>query len=436
MRTLGDAGLYKYKWCNNLREVEQVNIFFLKDIADTIRYFVGNNIGLLYHNESKLFVCVPNSSAANVQHAVSQLFNSNIIVEYQDSSNLIDVLSVELGTLLGEENFALTIDNDTQTLHMAFTAAVWDTKMNEVESLLKRVLPMNLDVKYEPFPLDFTELEYLEDSGTQYISIPERFWFAAKSEDSSGFAAKVYELPGNYYFNVIWGISALADGWFNNTNINLLLGRPATLSTKLAYYGKSDVGSFPNNCEYPVTAYFNWLNDGKRLMEGNGLSFSSVVMFNTHWKSNLVTPVEHQFLFAQTDAINNRAIFYAHTKRIYWAKFSQGSEVTRDLIPVLDASGTPCMYDKISRQCFYNVGSGTFGYKIKTPESEASTFSLRDPYYTAPSGVWAKLIAENELDIIADTDMEDGEKQGYMWFANTSEAYEHFGIKEEPLNNI
>ena len=89
MRTLGDAGLYKYKWCNNLREVEQVDIFFLKDIADTIRYFVGNDIGFLYHNESKLFVCVPDSSIANVQHVVSQLFNSNIVIEYQNNINNI-----------------------------------------------------------------------------------------------------------------------------------------------------------------------------------------------------------------------------------------------------------------------------------------------------------------------------------------------------------
>jgi hypothetical protein len=46
-------------------------------------------------------------------------------------------------------------------------------------------------------------------------------------------------------------------------------------------------------------------------------------------------------------------------------QMTQGDAITRDLVPVLDAEGTPCLHDKISRQCFYNAGTGTFGYKIK-----------------------------------------------------------------------
>jgi hypothetical protein len=117
--------------------------------------------------------------------------------------------------------------------------------------------------------------------------------------------------------------------------------------------------------------------------------------------------------------------------RLYSAIFTEGVETVRDMVPVLDASGIPCMYDKVSKQCFYNQGSGAFGYRVKTTGTESAPFSLRDPYYTAPSGVYARPAGENELEILADTEEPTG--SGWEWFANTGEAYEHFGIKQEEL---
>ena len=35
-----------------------------------------------------------------------------------------------------------------------------------------------------------------------------------------------------------------------------------------------------------------------------------------------------------------------------------------NLIPALDKNGTPCMYDTVSKQPFYNKGSGKFGYEL------------------------------------------------------------------------
>lgn len=35
----------------------------------------------------------------------------------------------------------------------------------------------------------------------------------------------------------------------------------------------------------------------------------------------------------------------------------------RDLIPVLDKSNVPCMYDRVTNKLFYNAGSGTFTYE-------------------------------------------------------------------------
>lgn len=411
MRTLGDAGLYKYKWCNNLREVEQVDIFFLKDIADTIRYFVGNNIGFLYHNESKLFVCVSDSSIANVQHAVSQLFNSNIVVEYQNNTNLVEVLAAEFNILLGEEKFTLTLDNDTQTLCMDFTLSVWDTKMNDIKRLLNRVLPMNLDVDIlvDGVPAIYTQLEYLETSGTQWSSL-------GKCPTYIGARAMLtYNDLGNRF------LLSTASGEF------IFLRCVQTTDTTVGMWGTVNhegphVWPLKEVVLRKVEIFQNWKMDGNALLKDPYSDWTYT--HNNGFPSQLEQVDKNLWLFTYN------GYSYNFIGKIYYITISQHEDIYMDLVPVLDVNGTPCIYDKISRTCFYNSGSGTFGYRIKTPESEVSMFSLRDPYYTAPSGIWAKLIAENELDIIADTEMQDGEEQGYIWFANTGEAYEHFGIKE------
>lgn len=48
--------------------------------------------------------------------------------------------------------------------------------------------------------------------------------------------------------------------------------------------------------------------------------------------------------------------------RIYRAKFYDGDTLLRDFIPVLDWNDVPCMYDKVSGQLFYNLGTGQFNY--------------------------------------------------------------------------
>lgn len=55
---------------------------------------------------------------------------------------------------------------------------------------------------------------------------------------------------------------------------------------------------------------------------------------------------------------------YGFSFRVYSLELDNGVQ-KMNVIPVLDANGKPCMYDKISRQCFYNSGTGTFKYKIK-----------------------------------------------------------------------
>lgn len=51
--------------------------------------------------------------------------------------------------------------------------------------------------------------------------------------------------------------------------------------------------------------------------------------------------------------------------------------IVYDLVPCLDPTGAPCMFDMVSRICYYNEGTGDFLYPGK--EEEPATFSRRRP---------------------------------------------------------
>jgi surface protein len=62
------------------------------------------------------------------------------------------------------------------------------------------------------------------------------------------------------------------------------------------------------------------------------------------------------------------------TCKLYEFKLYEGSEIVFDGIPVLDKNNTPCIYDKVSQQFFYNQGSGTFGYGIEELECPKANY--------------------------------------------------------------
>ena len=66
------------------------------------------------------------------------------------------------------------------------------------------------------------------------------------------------------------------------------------------------------------------------------------------------------YLFAnhnRTTASNNGALIKLYSCQIY-----NNDILVRDYIPVLDANGRSCLFDKVSKECFYNQGTGEFLY--------------------------------------------------------------------------
>lgn len=68
------------------------------------------------------------------------------------------------------------------------------------------------------------------------------------------------------------------------------------------------------------------------------------------------------FLFALNNSLDNTASNFG-VVRIYSLKIYENDELIKEFIPVLDADGEPCFYEKVSKTFFYNKGQGKFDFK-------------------------------------------------------------------------
>ena len=66
-------------------------------------------------------------------------------------------------------------------------------------------------------------------------------------------------------------------------------------------------------------------------------------------------------LFAFAHNASGTASNFAKVK-IYSLKIYENNVLVRDYIPVLDHAGVACLYDKVTKELYYNAGSGAFSY--------------------------------------------------------------------------
>lgn len=334
------------------------------------------------------------------------------------------VLKQLIEGIVGEDNVSMELDNDTQTLRLGLSTIGWE-KVDTVNDLLSRVLPMNLVVEYDPVPLDYTEIEYLQSSGTQYLMIDEPF-----ETPSSGVWLRMSAVSyANYRY--MWSVGHGRKGDAGTSWCAFIIGTNGSGIAVGRYAWESIEVSPPLGTVVEIST--NWLASKLKRINVNGEETTSKVngLHADVWGQAWKTEYKRQALFAaysEHKTSGNKIHHFATSQRLHEAKFSQGSEITKHLRPCLDNNGVPCMFDKISRTTYYNAGTGTFGYALKESTIPAS-------------GVYARLI-NGELDVIADTedptsavmstDLDD-EVTPFVHFNDVVEAMEYYNIKEEGI---
>lgn len=260
-------------------------------------------------------------------------------------------------------------------------------------------------------PKGYTELEYLESSGTQYINtqhIPDTntglYSRYAYTTNSAGQSFGVKQSNSQLLINARYALGA-SNGFGWNA-------WAAANSNK--YINPGDI----------IECSVNWMNNRRAtVIAPNRTDTWSVTQFGT---SSTLQGVYTQpvYLFGLN---NNGSMAESSPYRMFEARISRGAEIAANLIPALrKADGVAGMWDTVSKQFFANAGKGTFGYRIKRTGEVVSPMSLRDPWRVAPSGVYARKAGENELEIVADT--EDVTGDGWEWYATVADAYDGLGV--------
>lgn len=193
----------------------------------------------------------------------------------------------------------------------------------------------------------FTEIPYLQSSGTQWIDT------GIKSSDFdefeiSGWVRERYRSPGEYF-----GVNESSINYEGDSAMTIL----ETSGGFNLYYGgnaaAASVGeAFTVGVSYNWTARFTtthaYLTVGERTASGErqgDVSDKSLYLFRGNGATTGRTYVDHGL-------------------RIFYAKFKRNGETIAHLVPRLNPAGEPCMLDLVTGNVFLNQGTGEFIYEL------------------------------------------------------------------------
>ncbi len=207
---------------------------------------------------------------------------------------------------------------------------------------------------------DYTKLEYIESTGTQYIDTGYKF------------------SAGNKFEVVLNPLNNIQQGWFFGANSS---GGEVLFSNASIYFGASfrpstasTSGLFPTtNTIYKITGD----------MRGASSNQSSLLIDdNLIWQGTGTFNDRKIYLFAVISSATDESSLARQKIRIYGFKIWQNDTIVQDLIPVKRHSdGVICMYDMVTGEFFENAGSGEFvagpvaEIKIATTKYNETAFS-------------------------------------------------------------
>ena len=176
----------------------------------------------------------------------------------------------------------------------------------------------------------YTEVEYLESTGTQWID-------AGINVDTSTDESKLqFELTETQNYKWFFG------EYDNNARLGLGSGDGANKRNFLYQQSAtkvSDTQMYNKQHLFEINSNGGFLDGTKIRDYANFASTSTIYLFNL----NIDSPSD-----------------YRCKSKIWKYEHKRNGVLVRDMIPVLDWDMTPCMYDRVTEQLFYNVDTGNF----------------------------------------------------------------------------
>jgi hypothetical protein len=180
----------------------------------------------------------------------------------------------------------------------------------------------------------YTPIEYIESTGTQYID-------TGYISTGNGYAYIETQFTPTQV-----GASKVVFGAEAGNSLQPVLVLNGELYYPNSLGNPTNIGTFVANTKYTVTISTN----GNLTAVVNGTTYTGGTASVPLWS----VPI---YLFRHNH-VNSTAL-YSKVKMHYFRLYDNGTLV-RDMIPVLDENGVPCMLDKVGGQFYYNAGTGSF----------------------------------------------------------------------------
>lgn len=306
-----------------------------------------------------------------------------------------------LEKIVDPENIRVEVTPDKLTVSVGLETT--QAQIADIKALLDRVLPRNLVTEFDPFPCDFTRVEYLEKNQmAQYIDsgvlnmytyeLDYRVKVSNATQYVIGYQVKNTNLTYGCHGDSFIAITEMTGGMYSRRT-SISSSERHTLK-----HGQNMGGiCYVDGLRQTTSAY------GARGAGGATEEDISLYLFGCH---------------------NANGLYHSSTFPIIYAckTWDKDENLLGDFVPALDPTGAPCMFDLVTRKAFYNSGPGDFLYP-----TESTTYSLRRVLpdwgkltptglrrlYSAPAGYDGELIdyaLENGFKPIIEPDMPE---EGY-----------------------
>ena len=222
-----------------------------------------------------------------------------------------------------------------------------DKKVSKIyrgEEKIQRIYK-GTDKVYEYLPIGYKECKYIQSTGTQYIDtgvkgnseikIDTIFEITSTRQTQFFFGSRQSVSAQTFCFLSVAGTD---NPWSFRSDFN-------------NNFGVIQNERISNMTGYPL---FHVIKDKNVTTIENNEYQNSISYGNFTSNYNI-------YIFAVNN--NNNASNFSYMK-LYSFKVFKNDILIQNLIPCLDDNDVPCFYDSITKQTYYNRGSGTFNYEL------------------------------------------------------------------------
>ncbi len=330
----------------------------------TVKMTVASSKGSVWVDGSQRYndTSIDGTYISGVSQAIfADKFDDNDFRE--QTSAKVYALKMWQGTTLVRNYLPAIDENNTpymfdKVTHACYINAGTGT-FNYGKKLYSSKVRLYKDSEANKLPIGFKRVEYLENTGV----LSARNWISTGIVPDTTTKWEV-----RLSFNNTTTGKLMGSGYLTGNRFNLGI---ESNKFRFAFNGWFDANS---NITTPDTNPHTWV------MDATTKTFN-IDEYSTTTSQSFGTSTLPIALFGRcNNADGTTETSNAVVGKIYYSKIWQNGVLVSNMIPALDTTNTPCMYDTVTQTAFYNKGTGQFTYgavipnKVRLPQSTEIRF--------------------------------------------------------------